>query len=116
MMFKNKKETIVKAVLSDASEVYIFTDFSFGNGGAITAMSRLESATAYKASRFVTAHVGADRDSDTVFVNVNHIVKYEKASVDVPARIVDLFTPSVDETEEQLAEREDTIKNYFCQI
>ena len=107
------QESLIKATLTNAKEVFIFADTRMG---VITASSRLENASVHSANTFVVAHEADNRNSPIVHVNVHHVISYVNVSAKVPVEIVNLYTAPEGETSEQKAERELEVKNYFDQI
>lgn len=106
-------ENAIKVVISDGSEAYVFAD---KRGGVTTPESRLASAKAGTGNGFVNVKLGKDRNSESDYVNIDHIVRYSPVGLPIPTEIENLYKAPEKETDEEAKIRTDKIKEYYNQI
>lgn len=105
------KEVLAKVTIG-TEEVYVFP--SYTGGTILSAESVCQGAIRGRNAPFIIVHMDkADRRKTARKLNARQITFMDKEVVDVPADIVALYQPVVDETEEDAKKRYHQIKAYF---
>lgn len=107
--YYKEREIVIKILDEGATYPFIFAK------EGISAESRLMGAVKGASPTFVKAHIGADRESDSVMLNVFHIKAYRTVSVDVPVKVSGFISElnDVDTSEDRKTELEEILDTYF---
>lgn len=105
-------EKVAEIILSSGEQYYMFPTYNAGLFSDVTSI--LNGAIRGQYQAFQTAHYdNVSRTSDTTKVNARSVERYQTVMVAVPQEITDLYVIPANETEEEKAEREKQIVQYF---